>query len=129
MILHDTATLKWTEVLDKLSPGGSPRTTVAGPIPCEINPIEAEQVIMGAGATGLVNIRYRFVTTIDLQAAAEAALAAFRANPEGRDIDGVRIGLEYDGKTLAVEGGFERHKILGRFHHIEAIMKDFGPLA
>lgn len=122
MILHDVCTVTWTEVLDKLSPGGTPRVVVAGQIPCEINPIETEPPT----DSSLIKIRYRFVTNIDLTLLADAQEAEWRANPGGRNISGIRLTLTYDGKTISPEAGFERHKILGRFHHIESVMKDFG---
>lgn len=121
MILHDTVTLQWNEKKDNLD-SGTPRVVVVGPIPCEINPIETEPPTDSSP----VKIRYRFVTNIDLVALADAQLAYWKANPAGFTPKGISITLTYDGKTLSAEAGFERHKILGRFHHIEAVMKDFG---
>lgn len=122
MILHDQVSVTWTETLGSINPGGTPRVVEAGPIPAEINPIETEP----ASDTGDIVIRYRFVTNVDLTMEADVQLAAWKADPGGRNINGIRLTLTYDGKTLTPEAGFERHKILGRFHHIESVMKDFG---
>lgn len=123
MILHDSVTLTWIEKIDTLS-GGTARQVVVGQIPAEINPIETEP----ASDSGPIVIRYRFVTNIDLVALADAQAAEWAStpNPSGASHRGIKIQLTYDGKTLSAEAGFERHKILGRFHHIEAVMKDFG---
>lgn len=114
MILHDVCTVQIIEKLDQYDPN-DPRETVPQSIPCEINPIETEP----ANASGPVVTRYRLVTTVDLIALVDAQLAEW-------EVDFVDLVLTYDGKTLQPEAGFERHKILGRFHHIEAVMKDFG---
>lgn len=118
MILHDVVTLTFRETVDKLS-GATPRTQVFGLIPAEVNPIETEP----ASDSGPIVIRYRFVTNVDLSALIDAQDAVWTGS---NSHTGTTIVLTYDGKTITPEAGYERHKILGRFHHIEAIMKDFG---
>lgn len=121
MLLHDTAILKWTEKKDQLD-SGTVRTVTVGEIPCEVTPIDSEP----ASDSGTIKIRYRFFTTVDLVALADAQLAYWKANPGTFTPKGITMTLTYDGKTISPEASFERHKVLGRFHHIEAIMKDFG---
>lgn len=122
MILHDQCHVTLTEKLDNLD-SSTPRVVEYGEIPCEVNPIETEI----ASDSGPITIRYRFVTTEDLSAIIDDQAAAWKADDTTeRGSRGADLTLTYDGKTITPEAGYERHKMLGRFHHIEAVMQDFG---
>lgn len=119
MILHDRVSVKFIERLDSLD-SGTPRVVDLGFLPCEINPIETEPPTDSSP----VKIRYRFVTNVDIIGMIDQQIVDWKASRPGSR--GARLVLTYDGKTLSPEAGFEKHKILGRFHHIESVMKDFG---
>lgn len=123
MLLHDTATLTWVETKTQLS-SGAVRTLVYGVIPVELSPIDTAP----ATPSGPITIRYRLITPLDLTAMADAQNAYWAAtpNPSGAVHLGIKMTLTYDGKTVTPDASFERHKIMGKFHHTEAVMKDFG---
>ena len=110
MILHDVCDLSISLGVDQYNdPLGF---EVTPGIPCELTPLNS----IPASDYGTLKTRYAFVTDVDLGALAAAHGASiFTINyPSG------------SAKTLAFEAGFERHTVLGRFHHIEAIALDFG---
>lgn len=119
MILHDVCTIKFTEKLDNLD-STTPRVMTVGAAQCEINPLESNPASDG----GPVVTRYLWITTLDLITAIDAQVAAWKATYSGSR--GLRLEITYSGKTLSPEAGFEVHKVLGRFHHIEAVVRDFG---
>jgi hypothetical protein len=108
VILHDRCT-----VMIELSGGDGVYTEVARreDVPCELSPINSQP----ADASGPITTRYLFVMTFDAAGFRDAQVAGSK-----------RIAVEYRGKRLLLEGGFERHQVNGRPHHVEAIIKDFG---
>lgn len=118
MILHDVCSIKFTEKLDSLD-NTTPRVVSFGQAPCEINPLKSE-------LTGgeLVVTYYLWVTTFDMLTAIDAQVADWKASYAGSK--GLALTITYRGKSLTPEAGFEVHRVLGRFHHIEAVIRDFG---
>lgn len=119
MILHDSCSIKFTEILDSLD-SNTPRVVDLGTVQCEINPLDTEP----ASDSGPIVTRYLFLTTYDLITAIDAQKAAWKASYAGSK--GLKLTITYGGKTLSPEAGLEVHKVLGRFHHIEAVIRDFG---
>lgn len=119
MILHDTCSVVINEVIDNLDTT-TPRTASLGAIQCEVNPLDST---VGA-ETGIITTRYTFFTTADLITAFEAQVAAWAASYNKSK--GGKMVVTYRGKTLTFAAGLEVHRVLGRFHHIEAIVKDYG---
>jgi len=76
-------------------------------VACEFTPINSVE----GNASGPIVTRYRFFTGFDI----ESRLAPVGASS---------VVLEYRGETVQVEGGFERHTVVGRFHHYEAIVQN-----
>ena len=118
MLLHDTCTVEFTEVIGDFEPGPARTYTVPGGVPCELTPLDST----AASASGPLQTRYTFFTNVDLVALADAQTA------EWGGYDPPTMTITYHGKTLQPEAGFEIHRVLGRFHHIEAIVKDYGSL-
>lgn len=118
MILHDACNIKFIEKIGQLDET-TPREVVLGSVPCEVNPINSE--ITGGE---LVVTYYRWVTTFDMLTAIDAQIAEWKASYS--QSLGLNLEITYHGKTLRPEAGFEVHRVLGRFHHIEAVIQDFG---
>lgn len=124
MLYHDVCTIKVTEKIDKLDPGPA-RVAELGAVPCEVNPLDSTV----GSETGPLRTRYVFLTNVDILTMVEQQAAAWKANPmPGTPSQGATLTLTYRGKTLALEAGIERHRVLGRFHHTEAIIKDYASL-
>ena len=119
MILHDVCTVTYTEKLDKTDTTPKRSVVVEG-VPCELTPLDST---VGA-ESGLIATRYTYFTTADLISRADAQIAEWKATYTNSR--GATMVITYRGKTLSPEAGFEVHRVLGRFHHIEAIVKDFG---
>lgn len=119
MILHDACNIKFIEKIDQLDET-TPREVVVGATPCEVNPLQSNPASDG----GPVVTRYLWVTTFNLLDAIDAQVAEWKASYSGSK--GLTLEITYHGKTLRPEAGFEVHRVLGRFHHIESIMQDFG---
>lgn len=122
MILHDRCIVTFTERRDRLDPT-PPRTAPLGEITCEVTPLESDPA---SDSSPLVT-RYTFFTTTDLVEAHGAQVAAWAASSPGSQ--GATMAIAYRGQELTLEAGLEVHRVLGRFHHIEAIVQDFGPIS
>lgn len=123
MILTDRATLTMTERLDSTDTA-EPRFVDYGDIPVEINPIESEIY----ASSQLIITRYRFVTTAHLIDILMAQRDVWKADDDHTDRGsrGVEMKILYNGNQLTFSGGFEIHRLMGRFNHIEAVLEEFG---
>lgn len=110
MILHDLCDL--TLMLGQDQYGDPITSELISGVPCEMTPLNS----VPASDSGLLKTRYTFVTDVDLGALTteRAASAVTIYYPSG------------SATALVFEAGFEQHKVLGRFHHIEAVALDFG---
>jgi hypothetical protein len=108
MILHDRCDVV-IEALDSEGVG----TVIATQenVPCNLSPINSQP----AGDSGPITTRYLFIMTFDAAAFRDAQAAGSK-----------RISIDYRGKRLQLDGGFERHRVNGQIHHTEAIVLDFG---
>lgn len=110
MILHDTCSIEYYE-----KTSGTPIAPhVVTDVPCELTPLTSAK----NEDTGFVSTDYLFVTTFDLNTYWRETLGA------NTHYTGLRV--KYRGDSLQIKAGFEVHRVLGRFHHIEAIAADFG---
>ena len=114
MLLHDQVTITLTEKVDTLS-GATPRVHTIDNVPCEITPLDSTKNV----ADQVLTTRYRFFSTFDLVTAIDQQLAEWPGNV------GVTVTMNYKGKTLKTAAGIEVHRVLARFHHVEAILNDF----
>lgn len=81
-----------------------------GQVPADVQPINS--VAVGQPVTGEVIVtRYLVICGFDFI---------------GRKVPPSEARITYMGETLAIEGGFERHVVLGRFHHTEFVVSAFG---
>lgn len=83
-------------------------------LPCELVPLDST---VGTDVAPIAT-RYRLVMPFDIGELVRDHLGG------GRFQD-----LRFRGNTLVLEAGVEAHRMMGRFHHSEAIVKDFGILA
>lgn len=124
MLLHDTCSIKIRETIGKFD-SRPVREILYGDQPCEINPLNSVE----ASDAGPLVTYYRFITNVDVLAMFEEAVAFWKANPVagGTTVSGVLV-ITYRTKTLSPQAGLELHRILGRNHHTEIIVKDFSSL-
>lgn len=113
MILHETCTIEFWDgrQFPELDP------VFINDIPCEVSPITSAQVAISAGSD-LVRNDYLWVSTFDIN-------AYWTTELEG-ETGYNKVRIHYRGNPLQVRGGFEIHRVLGRFHHTEAVIQDFG---
>ncbi len=114
MILSDVCTLEYRD--NRQFPDLPPH--VVENVPCDISPITSAVVARAGAGSDWVSTDYLFVTTFDLHGYWREELGA---NPGY-----TTLWLRYRGDRLQVKAGFEIHRVMGRFHHIEAIVADFG---
>lgn len=108
MILHQTCSLRFY----RLGPDG--HTVVAEEtldgFPIALSPLNSKDI-------GIVVTEYQATMNVDPQDI--AATLSFVPT---------KLDVLYDGARLQIPAGFERHQVLGRFHHVEFVVKDFGKL-
>jgi hypothetical protein len=107
VILHDVCELKFIRV-DQF---GDPIVGATfSNVPVEFTPLVSNTVDPGAVVT-----KYTAYMAVD-----PSALAA------GLSFTPTKVEVWYRGKLLQLDAGFERHRMLGRFHHVEFVVRDFG---
>jgi hypothetical protein len=107
MILHDVCDLKFI----RLDGVGDPVETETIPdVPVEFTPLVSNSVDPGAVVT-----KYTAYMSVD-----PSELAA------GLSFTPSKVEVWYNGQLLQLDAGFERHRMLGRFHHVEFVVRDFG---
>lgn len=108
MIYHDRLDYVRKERTDQVGDPTGEYTIYGENVPAEVQPIGSREQLVAGGE--VVTTRYLVTCALDFVAAGVPSNA--------------QIG--YRGKRLQLEGGFERHVILGRFHHTEFVVQAFG---
>lgn len=108
MILHQTCSLRFY----RTGPDGTTVTAeeTIDDLPIELTPLNSKDI-------GIVVTEYQATMTVDPQAI--AATLSFVPT---------KLDIMYEGGRLQIPAGFERHQVLGRFHHVEFVVSDFGKL-
>lgn len=114
MILHDICSIEYR---DNRQTPVLPTVTVDNVV-CEISPITSAVAAANGAGSDFISTDYLFVTTFDINAYWQDVLGANTGYTSMR--------IKYRGGILTVKAGLEVHRVLGRFHHIEAIVADFG---
>lgn len=109
MIFHDVVQVQFWTVTGT---GAGFWTTVAGEVPCDLVPLNTDTANTGT----TVVTRYRLL--IDAAGLIDAGYGVH---------GGKQDTLIYRGTlTLLVDGTLEVHRVNGRLHHYEAVVKAFG---
>lgn len=105
MILYDT-------IVATVSTTNRVGDRVEGPpinVPCQIDPLDVSLTAQQAGSSVLVT-RYRLITTTDLEALGSLGSIVFR----------------WKGTRMSLDGGVERHMLMGQLSHVEAFLKVYA---
>lgn len=108
MICHDRVTLQVEVPADKFSDDDTVTKKFPN-LPADIVPLDSTSIQDGQP----LRTRYRLVSRVDLL----ALVAGVPGKPT--------VSFIYKTKTLRLDTALEVHRVAGRFHHVEAVIRDF----